>query len=101
MCIWFRFRSVFSFQSSSVPSQVTLSVSFFNMDVFSTTTDGVLFQAPEPTRPYLLTLWVKPSTDLSETDLVVDCAVFGASFPLQNIVKACLSIVDTLIQGLV
>ena len=69
------------------------------MDVFSTTTDGVLFQAPEPTRPYLLTLWVKPSTDLLETDLVVDCAVFGASFPLQNIVKACLSTVDTLIQG--
>jgi len=69
------------------------------MDVFSTTTDGVLFQAPEPTRLYLLTLWVKPLTDLSETDLVVNCAVFGASFPLQNIVKACLSTVDTLIQG--
>ena len=66
------------------------------MDVFSTTTDGVLFQAPEPTRLYLLTLWVKP---LTETDLVVDCAVFGASFPLQNIVKACLSTVDALIQG--
>ncbi len=69
------------------------------MDMFSTTTDGVLFQAPEPTRLYLFTLWVKPLTDLLETDLVVDCAVFGASFPLQNIVKACLSTVDALIQG--
>ena len=69
------------------------------MDMFSTTTDGVLFQAPEPTRLYLLTLWVKPLTDLLETDLVVNCAVFGASFPLQNIVKACLSTVDALTQG--